>query len=239
MQAGRYLAGQAQLLPMKLGAAQADAGIIMIGGAGTSVGVIPTTTTLATTVPAYGLGVDRGIYSTTQGDAEGYVTVDINPNLAIRALMSGGAAEGTALTRLVNTSASAGGTVVTDTDVSANDMDGGIVHCIAGNNVGLSRSITAMTASTSATATVPFPRAIAVGDEFFMIPYNWAGTGAAGADGPGWVQTTTLFTQADASIASGAGVAASVVDLELNGLSDSYVLFVLRSHTHNSDAQAA
>ena len=128
---------------------------------------------------------------------------------------------------------------MTDTDVLAADMDGGLLVCIAGNNVGLSRSITSMTASTSATVTVPFPRAIAVNDEFFMIPYNFAGTGAAGADGPGWVQTTTLFTQADASIASGAGVVASVVDLELNGLTDSHVLFLLRSHTHNSDAQAA
>ena len=239
MLAAMYYGGAAHLQKLKLGAAQVDPGIIMIGGAGTSVGVIPTTTTLATTVPAYGLGIDEGVYSTTQGDAEGLVTVDTNPNLVIKALMSGAATEGTTLTRLINTSASAGGTVVTDTDVSANDMDGGLVVCIAGNNVGLSRSITSMTASVSVTVTVPFPRAIAVSDEFFMLPYNFAGTGAAGADGPGWVQTTTLFTQADASIASGAGVAASIVDLELNGLTDSYVLFVLRSHTHNSDAQAA
>ena len=239
MIAAMYFGGAAHLQKLKLGAAQADPGIIMIGGAGTSVGVIPTTTTLASTVPAYGLGIDRGIYSTTQGDAEGLVTVDTNPNLVIKALMSGGATEGTTLQRLINTLASAGGTVVTDTDVLAADMDGGLLVCIAGNNVGLSRSITSMTASTSATVTVPFPRAIAVNDEFFMIPYNFAGTGAAGADGPGWVQTTTLFTQADASIASGAGVVASVVDLELNGLTDSWVIFILRSHTHNSDSQAA
>ena len=222
---------------LKLGAAQANAGIVMIGGAGTSVGVIPSTTT--SFLAAYGLSEDRGIYSTTQGDTEGLVTVDTNPNLIIRALMSGGAAEGTVLVTLSNTSASAGGTVISDTDVLAADADGGIIWCISGANVGFSRSITSMTASVSATVTVPFPRAIAVGDTFLMIPYNMAGTGAAGADGPGFLQTSTLFTQADATIASGTGGEVSVVDLQLNGASDSYVLFVLRDHSHNSAAQAA
>ncbi len=66
-----------------------------------------------------------------------------------------------------------------------------------------------------------------------------AGTGAAGADGPGWVQGTTLITQADASIASGTGMDVSVVDLDLNGLTDSYVLFKLRNHVHDSDALAS
>jgi hypothetical protein len=221
----------------KLGATQSYAGIVMIGGATTSVGLIPSTTT--SFANAYGLATDQGTYSSTQGAEEGMVTVDVRPDLVIRALMTGSSTEGTALTVLQSTSASSGGTTVTDADTGGNDMDGGTVWCLSGNNVGLSRSITAHTGSTSIVVTVPFPRAIATTDEYLMCPWNMAGTGAAGADGPMAVQTSTLLYQADASIASGTGGEVSVVDLELRGRSDSYVLFVLRDHVHNSAALAS
>lgn len=238
MIAAYHLAGGAPFLKrLKLGAAQANDGIVMIGGAGTAVGVIPCTTT--SFADAYGLSQDRGIFSTTQGDAEGIVTVSTRDDLVIRSLMSGGATEGTSLTGCTNTSASSGGTVLTSTSVGAADFDGGTMFFVSGNNVGLSRSITAMTASTSATVTVPFPRAIAVGDVGVVLPFNIHGTGAAGADGPMALQTSTLFTQADASIASGTGGEVSVVDLELNGLTDSYVLFHLRLHVHGSATLAS
>ena len=240
MDSAYHLYGGASLLKkFKLGAAQANAGILMVGGAATSVGAIPVSTTNDGTVPVYGLSIDRGIYSSVQGDAEGIVTVSARPDLVIRALMSGGATEGTALQILQTTSASAGGTTITDADTGGNDMDGGTTWGLSGNNVGLSRSITAHTGSTSIVVTVPFPRAIALTDEYLFCPYNTASTGAAGADGAGWVQTTTLFTQADASVAAGAGVVASVVDLELNGTTNSYVLFVSRGHAHGSNALAA
>jgi hypothetical protein len=215
----------------------ANAGIIMIGGAGTSLGLIPCTTTSFDA--AYGLSLDAGTYSTTQGAEEGLVTVDARPDLVIKALMSGGATEGTALTVLQSTSASAGGTVVTDADTGSADMDGGTVWGLSGNNVGISRSITAHSGSTSITVTVPFPRAIATTDEYLFCPFNTAGTGAGGADGAGFLQTSTLFTQADASIACGTGGKIAVVDLELKGRSDSYVMFVLRGHVYNSDDLAA
>jgi hypothetical protein len=238
MDVAYHLAGGATFaMKLKLGAAQANAGIIVMGGVTTAVGAIPVTTT--SFANANGLSLDRGVYSSTQGDAEGLVTVDVRPDLIIRALMSGGATEGTALTALNSTSASAGGTTVTDADVGSADMDGGTVWCIEGNNVGLSRSITAHTGSTSIVVTVPFPRAIATTDTYVMCPWNKCGTGAAGADGPATVQTTTLFTQADAAIASGTGGEASVVDLILNGRSDSYVLFRLRDHIHGSAALAS
>ena len=137
----------------------ANRGIIMIGGATTSLGVIPCTTT--SFANAQGFAMDVGTYSTTQGAAEGLVTLDVRPDLVIRALMTAGATEGTALTVLQTTSASAGGTTVTDADVGSADMDGGTVWCISGNNVGHSRGITAHTGSTSIVVTVPFPRAIA------------------------------------------------------------------------------
>ena len=230
--AGHLSGGAPVLKRYKIGATIANAGVPIISNGTTFAGVVPATTTNLDFT--HGLSVDTGTYSTTQGDAEGLVTVSVRPDLIVRALMSGGATEGTALTLLSNTSASAGGTTVTDADVSANDMTGGTVMCTAGNNVGLSRMIVTHTGSTSLVVTVPFPRAIAVGDEFFMIPYALMGDGTVTTDGNSNLQTSTLFTQADASIASGSGGQVSVVDLELNGRSDSYVLFVLDAHVHSA-----
>ena len=237
MIAAGHLSGGASLLKkLKLGAAQADPGIIVIGGAGASLGVIPCTTTSFDS--AYGLAQDEGVYSSTQGDAEGLVTVNVRPDQIIKARMSGAATDGTVLVSHTNTSASAGGTVLTAA-VGTHDIDGGVIWCVSGNNVGLSRQITAYSSNTSVTVTVPFPRAIAVGDIFHIIPWNIHGTGANGADGCGFVQTTTLFKEADSVIASGTGGEVSVVDLELNGSGNSYVLFKLRNHVHDSAAQAA
>lgn len=222
MKLGYHLSGGAPLLRrLKIGASFANAGIVTINGAA---GVIPSTTT--DFADSMGLALDTGTYSTTQGDAEGLVTVDIRPDAAIRALMSGGATEGTALTTLVNTAASTAGTTVTDADVGSADMVSGTVWCTKGANVGQSRPIATHNSATDFVVTVPFKNDIAVGDEFLFCPYNEVGL----TDGAGNVQTSTLFTQADASIASGTGGLATVVALELNGASDSYVLMRLGDH---------
>jgi hypothetical protein len=232
-----HLAGGASLLKkLKLGAAVANPGTPVMGGAGTSLGVIPVTAT--SFINAYGLGLDPGTYSTTQGAVEGIVTVDVRPDLVVRARISGGATEGTAILTVTNTSASAGGTVVTAT-VGTHDIDGGTAFCISGNNVGLSRSITAYSSNASCTVTVPFPRAIAVGDQFIVVPWNMHGTGADGADGCGFLQTTTVFTEARQDIASGTGGEVSITDMELKESGDSYVYFVFRDHVHNSAALAS
>ena len=233
MQAGYHFYGGAGLnKKMKMGAAIVAPGIIVIGGAGSNVGVIPVIAT--NFADAFGLALDLATYSTVQAAVEGIVTVDVRPDLVIRALMSGAAGEGTALTTLTNTSASAGGTTCTAAGFSANDMDGGMLWGLSGNNVGQSRSITTFTASTSAVVVVPFPQAIAVNDTMLHCPFNVAGTGAAGADGPAWLTTTTLFTQANADAAAAAGGEAYITDLELNGATDSYVSFMLRLHAYRS-----
>src|SRR3990167_8646780 len=119
-----HLGGGASLRKRyKIGATIATAGIPLISDGTTFAGIVPCTTTNLDFT--HGLGLDTGTYSTVQGDAEGLVTVSVRPDLIVRALMSGGATAGTALTLLSNTAASAGGTVVSDTDVSANDMTGG------------------------------------------------------------------------------------------------------------------
>lgn len=200
-----------------------------------SVGVGPATATSA--ADTAGLGIDQGTYSTTQGAAEGMVTVSIRPDLVVGALASGGAAEGTALAILTNTSASAGGTTISDaTNVSANDMTGGLTWCIKGANVGAgTRTITTHTASTSIVVTVPFPNAIAVGDQFIMVPWNPIGTGAGGIDGNTAVQLTTNLTQARATIASGTGANVEVYDVLANSTLDSYVQFLLIDHVYGTD----
>ena len=212
------------------------------------VGIRPCTTTSFADSP--GLIIDTATYSTTQADLDndpvdatvgGYntisnmdmgrvVSVSTRPDLVIEALMSYGATESTALQLIVNTSASAGGTVVSDADYSANDQVGGVIWCIRGNNAGHARTITSDTASTSATVTVPFPRAIAVGDEFLWCPWNAYGTHGADLDGSGFLQTTTLFTQANANIVNGTGGAVQVLGLVLRGASNSFVHFKLRDH---------
>ena len=231
MEEAYHLGGtNAHLQRMKLGAAQANRGIIMIGGAGTSLGVIPITTTVASTLPAHGLATDVGTYSTTPAaGAEGLVTVDTNPDLVVMAKISGAATEDTALIVLTQTSASS--TVLTCT-VQSDSVDGGTLWGLTGANKGVSRSITAHTSTTSLTVTVAFPYSMAVGDTFLYAPYNTAGTGADGADGSRWVQVSTLFTQANGIIASGTGVPVSVVDLITAGRTDSYVLFKMRNHHH-------
>ena len=211
------------------------------------VGIRPaTTTSFADTV---GLITDTATYSTTQADLDdagtdattgGYntitnmdmgrvVSVSMRPDLIVQALMNGGATESTALGELINTTASAGGTVVTDTDVTE-DQIGGTVWCLRGNNVGHARTITSFSDNTSLTVTVPFPRAIAVNDEFLRCPWSAYGTHGADLDGSGFLQTTTLFTQANATIASGTGGVVQVVGMVLRGTTNSFVHFKFRDH---------
>ena len=234
--AGHLMGGASLIKKYKLGAAITSTGTIAGDGTTSQLGVIPCTTTAF--ISAVGLTNDAGTYSTTQGATEGMVSINVRSDQIIKARAAGGATDGTVLVSHTNTSASAGGTVLTAT-VGTHSCIGGTIWCVSGNNVGLSRSVTATSSNASVTVTVPFPRAIAVGDVFHLIPWNMAGLGADTADGSGFVQTTTLLLEANSVIASGTGGDVSVVDLELNGAGNSYVLFKLRNHIHDSDARAA
>ena len=232
MQVAGHLCGGAPVNKrFRIAVTIANAGIPIIAVTDT-VGVRPATTGSFADTP--GLGLDTGTYSAAQSatHAEGLVTVSVRPDLIVKALMSGAAAEGTALTLLNNTAASTDGLTITDADVGTADMVSGTVWCISGANVGQSRAITTHTGSTSFAVTVAFLNDIAVGDEFLFCPYSNYGTGAGAIDGVGNLQTSTLFTEANASIASGTGAAATIVDLELNGRTDSAVLFILQDHQY-------
>lgn len=250
MESGHLSGGAAIYRRYPIGASIANPGIVGIGPA-VNTGILPPTTTSFLFSP--GLIVEAATYSTTQADLDDpgsdanigayntvtgldmgrVVTVSIRPDLIIRSLMSGGAAEGTALVLMTNTSASATGVTVTSANAGANSQIGGMLWCVSGNNVGHARPITAHTASTSVGVTIPFPRAIAVGDTFLMCPWNPYGDGTDTTDGNWFLQTTTLFTQADGLIASGTGAQVGITSLDLYGASDSYVRFVLGSHHLN------
>ena len=226
LEAGHLGGGAGVHRRYKIAATIANLGIPAIA-ATDAVGLRPATTTSFADSP--GLILDTATYSAAQSatHAEGLVTVSVRDDVIIKALMSGAAAEGTALIVLSNTAASTDGLTITDADVGTADMVSGTVWGRSGANVGQSRVITTHTGSTSFGVTVAFLNDIAVGDEFLFCPWSMIGTGAASLDGVGNVQATTLFTQANAIIASGTGGRATVVDLELNGRSDSSVLFIL------------
>lgn len=214
------------------------------------VGVSPPTTTAAG--DSVGLGMDIVTYSTTQADQRGgeaagtglgfrsfggldmgrMVTVSVRPDLIIKSLMSGSGTEGVVLVERANTTADAAGLTATIVGGTATDMEGGVYWCIRGNNVGYARQL--VTDSTTAlTTTVPWPYTLSTSDVFLECPYSGFGTGASSIDGSTNVTLSTLFTQADASAAAGAGVEAQVFKLELNGASDSYVLWLNQFHQFN------
>jgi len=217
----------------KIGISFPTAGVPAIMSATLPGVVLPSTTVAA---DAIGVTTDTGTYSTTQGDAEGLVSVMWRPDNVYKALMSGAAVAGTALVKLVNTVASTTGLVVTDADVGTADMDGGSLYCIKGANLSQSRVVTTHTSGVSVAVTVPFLNDIAVDDEFILVPYADVGTGAAGADGNSAVQLTTDLTGANAIIASGTGINVVVVEVYVDPddpTTKSLVLFKLADHVYD------
>lgn len=156
-------------------------------------GVLPCTTTGG--VDVIGHSLDTTTYTVTQSTTmvEGVVSVITNPDGVFSYLMSGTAASGGALNLTTNSAASSAGTLITITtgDVAPNSptMLDGVAYCVKGNNVGLSRKITTV-AATTATLLVPFPFTIAAGDQFILSPFNIGGLSSLG--GTNGTLTTTL-----------------------------------------------
>jgi len=221
----------------KIAATIVNAGIpILSGAAAQHANYLPTAATTAG--PFIGLGLDTATYSSVQGAVEGVVAVDVRPDLVIGMSISGGATEGTALTLLSNTSASSGGTTITDsTNVPTVDLNGGTVFAMSGgSSAPTNRSITAWTTADNFVVNEPFPVAIAVGDTFIAVPFNTGGSGAdSGADGMGDATLTTLFTQVRQDIAVGDGVDVAIIDLVVTGVNFGRVYFTLRDHVFGVD----
>jgi hypothetical protein len=207
----------------------ANAGIpVLAPGAGNAGVQISTTTSWANAV---GVTLDTATYVTAQQtdgtSAEREVSVIISPQAVFRALMSGGATEGTALTLYDVTTASTTGLDVVTGDAFT-DFDDGVIWGYDGANAGQKRCITVGDA-TDATVAVAFDNDIAVGDNFMAASYWYL------SDVAGQIQTTTNLYQADASIAGGTGGEGRIIDMELrdisaDGRTNSYVLFIFDDH---------
>lgn len=209
----------------KASAAQAAGTLVARSAANASGQFSTVTTTDFSNCLGYCLdnGQTNGIvntYTTTQGAAEPIFSIIINPDIILRAQMVTGAT-GTAITGdTVATAVSNGLTVVGGTSVASPDMDEGIIWFTSGANLGLSRKITS-TSSVTATVIVPFPRASAVGDTYAYAGLNVGLTGLT-------LTTDLLKVRTDIAIATGG--AASILDFDLAGLSDSYVYLSPMDH---------
>ena len=155
-------------------------------------------------------------YSTVQGADEAVFSVIVNPDQMIRGLMVMGATDTTLTADTIVTSTSSGLTTIGGTSVASPDMDQGVVWYTSGANVGKSRKIVS-TSSATATVGVPFA-ANAVGDTFIYAGIN------VGLQG---ITLTTSVQNFRSNIAVATGVNVTTLDLELNGISDTYVTVTL------------
>ena len=226
-----YMLGGGAPLSMKFQVNEtlANAGIPVLAPVAGNAGVqISTITSWANAV---GMTLDTATYVTAQQtdgtSAEREVSVIISPQAVFRALMSGGAAEGTALSLFtVSTASTTGLDVVTGDNFT--DMDDGVIWGYDGANAGQKRCITVGDA-TDATVTVAFDQDTVVGDNFLAAPYWFLSDVAAN------IATTTNLYQANASTAGGTGGLATIIDMELrdisgDGRNKSYVLFIFDDH---------
>lgn len=189
----------------------ATAGIPAVVAASGGAGLAHSTSAAIT--DGVGVTLDTGTYSTTQGDAEGLVTVVINPDAVWKLRMSGSIVDGAALGLTTNSVAETAGTVVTittgDPVPNSPDMAQGTVACISGANVGQTRKHTT-SAATTATVLVPFLNDIASGDTFLLVPYSPMD---ATCDN---IELTGNLAAAHSVPAVGAGAAMEIHELEFD-----------------------
>lgn len=148
--------------------------------------VIPVTTTSA--VNLVGLALDDVTYVSTQATLAALPLVwPVNTANMLRVLrdpfaiysfnVAGSATSGTALAGTVcvveETTGSAGGSLVSGA-VGAVDRSGGYVVGLTGDNAGIKRRISAWSSGASVTPSPAFPFAIAIGDEFVVVPFSKA-----------------------------------------------------------------
>jgi len=110
---------------------------------------------------------------------------------------------------------------------------GGVLIGRTGNNVGLARRISAHSNNTSTTVTVPYPRAIAVGDTMFRFPYSLAVqsvvfvSNITQVDGTATVGTDAPFAVVQMHQAAQGGVTVDLVN------SAATVTLLARDHNYN------
>lgn len=221
------LGGDPLVASFKVGATVIEGQVVIWDTSNKYANVTDASTTAA--ADAFGVTQEAGTYSTSTEDT---VEVVYNPLAVFECVASGAATTGTALSTstpmnvLVQDTAST--TVITDTGVGTIDMSKGIIVGLTGNNRDLSRVITSHSNNTSTTVTVAFPYSVAVNDQLVRLPW---------APGVQNVQLTNELDQANAIIATGTGIAANVVRVDVDTQNSAYptakVFFALRDHFCN------
>jgi hypothetical protein len=204
------------------------AGVPLIAGTAALAGPIKASTTAAvdtlgvqTNVPAVSYGTAQNADGTSNASV---AKVVVNPDAVYKTLLSGGSTADTALATYTETTGSTTGLVATFTSLSAN-FDEGTIHCTTGANKGVSRRIASIAAN-AATVTVAFPKDIAAGDVFIVLPY-------APDSALQYVQLTSDLTQLDASVATDTDNANfRVVELKLDNTDNSYAYIVAVDHMY-------
>lgn len=150
-------------------------GVPYLQNAGNGTGIVLATTTGAAN--ALGVNVDAaGTYVTAQqsdnSDTQRLTSVIVNPHAVYRALISGSATSGAALTLYTAISGGSDGlTIVMDQSIASPDMDETYLFCISGANAGARRKITS-TSTTTATFIVAWRYDVAAGDTFISCGFT-------------------------------------------------------------------
>jgi hypothetical protein len=230
---GRLGGGAPLVRKYQVNSTFANAGVIARApGAGNGGLVIATTTSAADSV---GVSLDTATYVTAQQtdgtSAQRLLSVVCNPDQIVRALLSGGATEGTALTLYPITTATTDGLDITTASAwDSPTYDEGIAWFYDGANMGAARKVTSVS-STAGTVTVAFDKDHQVGDNAMRAPFYPLGTAT--------VTLTTALTQVRADVAVATNTAElRCLDVELKdqggeGRTKSAALFVLNDNIFN------
>lgn len=204
------------------------AGVPLIAGGAGQAGPVKASTTAAADMIGVQIAVPAVSYGTAQKsdhkENASLAEVITNPDAVYKAKLSGGASSGTALSEYTTTAASTTGLTATFASL-ATTFDEGTLHCIEGANKGISRRIASIAANV-ATMTVAFPKDIATGDKFIVVPY-------APDTANQYVQLTTDLTELNAGVAVDTDNANfRVVELKLDDTDNSYAYVVAVDHLY-------
>ena len=223
-----------------VGASFANAGVLAFAEGNTGVGgVIPITAT--SQVDTLGLGLEASTYDATPfGGTLGTMMISKRSDSVIAALLSGAAAEGTALTTLTNTAADLTlPDTVTSTDIEgSDDLVSGTCWRLQslGDEAGIEEYREILTHNTAISLVLlpDLTTAINVNDQFLHIGYaDTAFDGTATTDGSTGVTTSTLLTEVDGEAAAGAGSGMGVYNLFLRSATDSEIEMIMTEHIFN------
>lgn len=194
-----------------------------------------------------GCVMDTATYTTTQATdmIEGLVRVCQDPFAVWEFAVSGNGTSGVALVAaattpsniFVNDTASAGGTLITETAVGVIQRTGALIKGRTGANAGITRKVAAHTDSTSCAVTVPFPNAIALNDSFLCVGLGrqLIALSLTATDGTP-AATYPQYAEVDGTTGTdAAGLPVQIVDILMNEMTDTAVVqVVMRTHLFNS-----